>query len=193
MQNILVAGVYTPQQVNSLLTTINQMLAVTLTVYTPLTEIEAWPQDVAVIAGDLTDTAGLTAAAVDQDLVLVQLDSRALTDQTQSLTAALSASGQPKVVVASPDSVLSLTAQPVKWYQQHRQHQQHQQLGQVRALEQAWQQSGLDFTLIEGQTAMDTAIYTRSMATDWLTAVPTRRTLQLWDYLTVGLTWPLAA
>lgn len=188
MQNILLAGDFTANQIETLLTTIKQMLAVTLTVYTktPTT----WPKEINVISGELTDLSGLTAAMVYQDLVLTQFDAGQLVSQTETVLAALPVSNQARLVVASPDSILSLTNRPVKWYQQHH---QRQRLAQLRTSEQLLGASGVNFTMLQGQTAADMAIYTRAMQPEWLTAVPARRPLQLWDYLTVTTPWSLVA
>ncbi|MFD1421619.1 NAD(P)H-binding protein [Lactiplantibacillus songbeiensis] len=190
MQNILIAGVIPQQRIQQLLQTIDQMLAVTLTVYTPAAYRSDWPADVTVLTGDLNDLGGLTAAVIDQDIILVQLDSKALVAQTQSLITVLNTQPSTRLMLASPDSILSLTQNQVKWYHQRR---QRQQLAAIRVMEQQLRHSGLDFTLIEGTEAATTAIYTQAMQQDWLTAMPTRRALSLLDYLTVGVSWPLAA
>ncbi|MFC6163686.1 NAD(P)H-binding protein [Lactiplantibacillus dongliensis] len=190
MQNILIAGIIPQQRIQQLLQTIDQMLAVTLTVYAPAVHRSDWPADVTVLTGDLSDRGGLTAAAIDQDIILAQLDSKALVAQTQSLIAVLNAQPTTRLMLASPDSILSITQSQVKWYQQRR---QRQQLAAIRMMERQLRHSQLDFTLIEGTTAATTAIYTRAMQHDWLTAMPTRRALSLLDYLTVDVSWPLVA
>lgn len=190
MQNILVAGHLSVNQLKTVLAAIKQTPASRLTVYAPASERQLWPGTITFIAGELTDQAGLTAALLDQDLVLVQLDSKALIAQTQSLRIAMMTTKTTSLVVTMSDSVLSLTQTPVRWY---RQHQQRAKLAAIRTVEQLLRTSQLDFTLIEGQTAADTMIYNRALSQSWITAVPARRELGLTDYLTIDLTAPFAA
>lgn len=189
MQNILVAGRLTLAQVQALTATVQQHPTIRLTVYTP-TVVSAWPASVDLIAGDLTDAVGLTAAMLDQDLVLVQLESSALTKQTQSITAAMTASSTAPLVLSMPESVLTMAQKTVKWYQGHR---QRKQLGEIRRVEQLLRQSQLNFTLIQGTTTADTTVYNRAMSQTWPTAVPIRRQLALTDYLSREFNLPFVA
>jgi len=189
MQNILVAGHLSVNQLKTVLAAIKQTPASRLTVYAPASERQLWPETITFIAGELTDQAGLTAALLDQDLVLAQLDSNALIAQTQSLRVAMTAT-KTTLVVTMSDSVLSLTQAPVRWYHQR---QQRTKLAAIRTVEQLLQTSELDFTLIEGQTAADTMIYNRALSQSWITAVPARRQLGLNDYLAIDFTPVVAA
>ncbi|MFC6295563.1 NAD(P)H-binding protein [Lactiplantibacillus daoliensis] len=189
MQNILVAGRLTPEQAQALTTAAAHYPAVRLTVYTSNDQL-IWPAAVDVIIGELTDSAGLAAAMLAQDLVLVQLESRALVAQTQSITAAMTASPTAQLVLSMPQSVLTIAQQPVKWYQ-HR--QQRQQLVAIRTVEQLLGQSQLNFTLIQGSTAADTTVYNQAMSQTWTTAVPARRPLALTDYLSPNFKLPFVA
>jgi len=190
MQNILVAGHLSVNQLKTVLAAVKQTPASRLTVYAPASERQLWPETITFIAGELTDQAGLTAALLDQDLVLAQLDSKALIAQTQSLRVAMTATKTMSLVVTMSDSVLSLTQAPVRWY---RQRQQRTKLAAIRTVEQLLQTSELDFTLIEGQTAADTMIYNRALSQSWITAVPARRQLGLNDYLAIDFTPVVAA
>lgn len=189
MQNILVAGRLTTAQTQALTATIQQQPTVRLTVYTP-NDNEAWPTTVSVITGELTDSAGLTAAMLAQNLVLVQLESSASVAQTQSITAAMAASQTGQLVLSLPESVLSVAQEPVKWYQLRR---QRKQLTEIRTVEQLLRQSRLNFTLIQGTTAADTTVYNQAMSQTWMTAVPSRRSLTLTDYLSTDLKLPFVA
>ncbi|BDZ31734.1 NAD(P)H-binding protein [Lactiplantibacillus sp. WILCCON 0030] len=188
MQNILVAGRLTLDQSQAILKAVQQLPAVRLTVYT--TDVSVWPVAGNVIAGELTDTAGLTAAMLAQDLVLVQLDSSALVAQTQSITAAMATTQTMQLVVSMTDSVLSLAQTTVKWYQQRR---QRQQLAAIRTVEHLLRRSQLNFTLIQGTTAADTTLYNQMLSQTWTTAVPARRSLAVTDYLTADLALPFSA
>lgn len=189
MQNILVAGRLTLSQVQALTAAIQQHPTVRLTVYTP-SVISAWPASVDLIVGDLTDTVGLTAAMLDKDMVLVQLESSALTRQTQSITAAMTANTTAPVVLSMPESVLTMAQKTIKWYQGYR---QRKQLAEIRKVEQLLRQSQLNFTLIQSTTTADTTVYNRAMSQTWPTAVPIRRQLVLTDYLSRDFKLPFVA
>ena len=190
MQNLLVVGVLAPQTISNLTVAVDKLVGARLTVYAPADQQSAWPTEVTFISGDLTDVAGLTAAALDQDLVLVQLDAAKLVAETQAITTALRHRDGTQLVIASPDSLLSLTERTVRWYQ-HR--SQRRQIAALKLVEAQLRQSGVTFALIEGQTARDTVIYTTAMTTTWASPVPTRRPLQLTDYLAVPVEGSLVA
>ncbi|WP_158682806.1 NAD(P)H-binding protein [Lactobacillus sp. CBA3606] len=190
MQSILAVGALDAQQAQAILTTVRHLSMAQLTVYAPATTRSNWPSTTHFIAGELTDVASLSQAMAGQPLVLAQLTPQQLVPQTRALITAMHARGIKQIVLTSPQSVLSLVQQPIKWYQTH---QQRQQLRALHLVEQLLQQSQLDFTLVEGTQAMDTAIYTQQMSASWATAMPTRRSLPLKDYLTTGATWSLTA
>ncbi|AVK61053.1 hypothetical protein C5Z25_04455 [Lactobacillus sp. CBA3605] len=190
MQTILAVGALDADQAQAILTTVRQLPMAQLTVYAPETTRSNWPSATHFIAGELTDVASLSQAMVGQPLILAQLTPAQLVPQTQALITAMHAQSVEQIALTSPQSVLSLVQQPIKWYQTH---QQRQQLRALHLVEQLLQQSRLDFTLVEGTQAMDTAIYTQQMSASWATAMPTRRSLPLMDYLTAGSTWPLTA
>lgn len=183
MQNILIIGELAGVQIQALLRAVQQLPAVNLTVLTDSAHRADWPTTTNVIIADWNDPVSLTTAMVGQDVVFSQL---ATVTKTGPLTALLTAGRRGRIgrlVLASDTSVLTLTQHPVHWYQQRR---QRRLIHQLRSAEQQLRQSGLDFTWIQGRTANDTAIYSQALALDWTTAVPTRRSLLLADYLSVG-------
>jgi len=189
-KSILIAGIIPPTCIQRLLTVMTQNPDIDLTVYTPAAYQQAWPTTVTVLTGDLTEASALQAAALDQDVVFIQLDSKALIQQTQSLIAALNDQPQTPVLIASPDSILSLAQVTVKWYRYLR---QRRQLAAVRQIETLLRHSALNFTLVEGTTASTTALYSRQLQTEWITALPIRRRLSWQDYLMRASEWPTAA
>lgn len=136
MKRILLAGALDTTS-QTFVRQLSQNNHVSLTVYTP--SAVDLPQSVMALTGETLDEGGLTAAMLDQDMVVALVPTIKLTQTVTTLITAAQAAGTRRLLVGRTDDIVELP-------------------GQIRDARRQLMTAGLDFDLVDGFGEINTLL-----------------------------------